>query len=199
MNISVILAHPNPKSFNHAIAKSVLQALKENGHAVYYHDLYAEKFQDISLCQRKREHSLFQNDIKTYCVEISVSEGIVVVHPDWGGQPPVILKAWIDRVIFLGANYILRERNGGEITPERFLKAKAVFIFNTSNAGLAKGKEVFDDPLARLWHGSVFGHCGLQFFHRETFRVIGHSSSEQRRRWLRNVEEIIAEYFPEFA
>ena len=44
MRISLILAHPDPESFNHAIAQTVFNALKANGYSVSYHDLYQEKF-----------------------------------------------------------------------------------------------------------------------------------------------------------
>lgn len=44
MNVSVILAHPNQKSFNHAIAKAALQILLKQNHTIFFHDLYAEKF-----------------------------------------------------------------------------------------------------------------------------------------------------------
>jgi putative NADPH-quinone reductase len=44
MRISVILAHPDPESFNHAIAQTVFDALKANGYSVSYNDLYQEKF-----------------------------------------------------------------------------------------------------------------------------------------------------------
>jgi hypothetical protein len=39
MKISVILAHPNKGSFNHAIAEVAVAALKQSGHEVYFHDL----------------------------------------------------------------------------------------------------------------------------------------------------------------
>ena len=44
MKISVILAHPNPGSFNHAIASTAADALRQNGHAVILHDLCQEQF-----------------------------------------------------------------------------------------------------------------------------------------------------------
>ena len=40
MKITVLLAHPDKKSFNHAIATAVTDTLKANGHEVNYHDLY---------------------------------------------------------------------------------------------------------------------------------------------------------------
>ena len=45
MRVSVILAHPDPGSFNHAIARRAVAALQGNGHAVSFHDLYAEGFE----------------------------------------------------------------------------------------------------------------------------------------------------------
>ena len=41
MQISVILAHPNPGSFNHVIAHAAAGALREAGHQVHFHDLHA--------------------------------------------------------------------------------------------------------------------------------------------------------------
>jgi NAD(P)H dehydrogenase (quinone) len=42
MKISLILAHPNPGSFNHAIAAQAVHTLRELGHEVAWHDLHAE-------------------------------------------------------------------------------------------------------------------------------------------------------------
>ena len=47
MNVSVILAHPHPGSFNHAIAKTATATLRESGHRLAFHDLYAEQFDPI--------------------------------------------------------------------------------------------------------------------------------------------------------
>ena len=47
MQISVILAHPDSKSFNHAIARTAVEAIKTSGHKVFFHDLYKEKFDPL--------------------------------------------------------------------------------------------------------------------------------------------------------
>ena len=49
MKISVILAHPNNESFNHAIAATAVEKLKQNGHKIYFHDLYKENYE---ICPR---------------------------------------------------------------------------------------------------------------------------------------------------
>ena len=47
MKISVILGHPDKKSFNHAIAGVVMKTLRDNNHDVVFHDLYEEKFPPV--------------------------------------------------------------------------------------------------------------------------------------------------------
>ena len=47
MQVSVILAHPTSTSFNHAVAQAAIAELKQNGHQVLFHDLYAEEFDPI--------------------------------------------------------------------------------------------------------------------------------------------------------
>ena len=47
MKVSVILGHPYEGSFNAAIAKTVVEALRENGHQVMFHDLYQENFNPV--------------------------------------------------------------------------------------------------------------------------------------------------------
>ena len=47
MNVSLIVAHPNRRSFNHAIARTAGAQLEMNGRKVSFHDLYAENFDPI--------------------------------------------------------------------------------------------------------------------------------------------------------
>ena len=47
MEILVLLAHPDPTSFNHAIAQRAQAALRANGHEVILRDLYAENFDPV--------------------------------------------------------------------------------------------------------------------------------------------------------
>ena len=50
MLVSIILAHPDGGSLNHAIAQTAVTALARNGHQPMLHDLYAEQF-DPLLCR----------------------------------------------------------------------------------------------------------------------------------------------------
>lgn len=92
MKISVILAHPDTKSFNHAIAKTAVDALQANGHKAFFHDLYQEKFDPVLPSKEIEEDVKLPAIIKKHCAEIAAADGIIIVHPNWWGQPPAILK-----------------------------------------------------------------------------------------------------------
>ena len=196
MNISVILAHPDPQSFNHAIAKSAVGALKRNGHHVFFHDLYAERFDPLIPAEEIPKGASLPQSIETHCSEIASADGIVVVHPNWWGQPPAILKGWVDRVIRPGVAYEFIEGDKGEGVPVGLLKAKAAVVFNTANTPPERERAVFGDPLELIWKNCIFDLCGVRMFHRETFTVIVTSTYEQRQKWLRQVEAVMDRFFP---
>ena len=47
----IIYAHPNPKSFNHAILENFVLGLTEGGHTYEVVDLYAMKFDPVDSMQ----------------------------------------------------------------------------------------------------------------------------------------------------
>ena len=117
MKISIILAHPDPASLNHAIARTAKAGLRANGHDVILHDLYAERFDPILNSSEISETGPVPPEIERYGTEISSADGIVIVHPNWWGQPPAILKGWIDRVLRPGVAYRFLEGDTGEGLP----------------------------------------------------------------------------------
>jgi putative NADPH-quinone reductase len=196
MLISVILAHPDPKSFNHAIAKTAVEALKANGHKAFFHDLYKEKFDSLLSAKEIPQNAKLPAKIKKHCEEIASAGGIIIVHPNWWGQPPAILKGWVDRVIRPGIAYEFLEGDSGEGVPRGLLKAKAALVYNTSNTKTKREKIVFGDPLETIWKNCIFGLCGVDNFHRRMFNVIVTSSEDQRKKWLDTVTKDINRFFP---
>ncbi len=197
MNISVILAHPTAGSFNHAIASRAVKVLKRNGHDVRFHDLYQEKFDPILTGVETPKGATLPPAIQRHCEEIAEADGLIVIHPNWWGQPPAILKGWVDRVLRPGVAYEFLEGDKGEGIPKGLLKAKTALIFNTSNTPAEREREVFGDPLETLWKNCVFGLCGVENIHRRMFTVVVTSSVGERAQWLQEVEDILYRYFPE--
>jgi NAD(P)H dehydrogenase (quinone) len=198
VKILMILAHPKKVSFNHAIANTAIKALKNNGYEVIFHDLYAEKFNPILLHEEIPKNSEVDPLIVKHCQELSCVDGIIIVHPNWWGMPPAILKGWIDRVIRAGVAYQFLESDHGEGVPIGLLKAKRVLVFNTSNTVDEREIEVFGDPLETLWKNCIFGLCGVKKFHRKNYGIIVLSTFEQRESWLKDVIKTINSVFPQY-
>lgn len=196
MKVSVVLGHPKEGSFNHAIAERAVRTLRQDGHAVRYHDLYVEGFNPIATHEEIPKGAPLDPVIQRHCDEIVEADGIVVVHPNWWGQPPAILKGWVDRVMRVGVAYEFEEGDSGEGVPVGLLKAEVALVFNTSNTPEKREKEIFGDPLETLWNTCVFALCGVKRFHRNMYRVIVTSTLEQRRAWLQDVQRIVREHFP---
>jgi len=196
MNILVIVAHPSTASFNRAIADAVVQALQTCGHHVVFHDLYDEGFDPILTDREIPKSAVLEHVVERHCTEISGADGIVIVHPNWWGQPPAILKGWIDRVLRPGVAYEFQEGDSGEGIPMGLLKAKAAIVFNTSNTSRDREMEVFGDPLETLWKNCIFDLCGVKNFYRKMYGVIVTSTPEQRNQWLDEVQETVRSHFP---
>jgi putative NADPH-quinone reductase len=196
MNILVILGHPDPKSFNHAIARVVCDALEKKGHTVIFHDLYRERFDPLLPAEEIPETGPLPMAIQQHCEEISEAEGIVIVHPNWWGQPPAILKGWIDRVIRPGVAYRFEEEDSGEGVPIGLLKARQALVLNTSNTPTQREQKIFGDPLDMLWKMCIFDLCGVRKVHRRMFNVICTSNAGQREQWLSEAADLASELFP---
>ena len=196
MKVTVILAHPDKGSFNHAIAETAARILDLNGHEVAFHDLYKEKFPPVLPAREIPRLTSLPRIIAGHCEEISNTDGIVIVHPNWWGQPPAILKGWIDRVLRPGVTYTFAEGDSGDGALIGLLKASVVLVFNTSNTPSDRELSVYGDPLEILWKNNMFISCGVKSFYRKTFGVVITSTLEQRTQWLMEVEEITDKHFP---
>jgi putative NADPH-quinone reductase len=195
MNISVILAHPVQESFNHAIANTTVTTLRDNGHQVMFHDLYAEHFDPVLPPDEIPKSAVLPREVTKHCEEITLAGGIVIIHPNWWGQPPAILKGWIDRVIRPGVAYEFLEGDSGEGVPCGLLKVKTALVFNTSNTNEERERTVFGDPLETIWKNCIFGLCGVTNVHRRTFGVMVTSTEKRREAWLREVRELVGGSF----
>lgn len=196
MNASVILAHPAPGSFNHAIADTAARALRAAGHCVAFHDLYQEQFPPLFSAAEIQQNAELDPAVARHCAEITAANGIIIVHPNWWGMPPAILKGWIDRVLRPEVAYRFVANDKGEGVPVGLLRAKAAIVFNTANTPDKREREVFGDPLENLWKKCIFDLCGVRTVHRRTFTVIVTSTPQQRLAWLREVSTTVARCFP---
>jgi putative NADPH-quinone reductase len=196
MNISIVLAHPNPGSFNHAIASAAADTLRQHGHQVILHDLCQEEFSPLLPAVELKREAKLDPVIARHCDEIVAADGIIIVHPNWWDTPPAILKGWVDRVLRMGVAYRFETNAKGEGVPVGLLQARAALVFNTANTPDEYELKVLGDPLEKFWKLCVFGLCGVKNVQRRNFSVIITSTPEQRASWLAEVRETVGRIFP---
>lgn len=123
MNVLIVIAHPEPKSLNHAMAAAMRDQFKERGWNVAVSDLYAQRFraapssadfrmlhdpERFSLAheQRLAQHSDgYRCDIQYQHKALRAADLVVFQFPLWWYAPPAILKGWVERVFGKGFAY----------------------------------------------------------------------------------------------
>jgi putative NADPH-quinone reductase len=195
MAYSVILAHPRPGSFNHALAHAACAALGRLGHEVLFHDLYAEGFDPVLQIPELRRDAVLDPVLAGHCREASEAEGIVIVHPNWWGMPPAILTGWVDRVLRPGVGYEFLEGDAGEGVPRGLLHARTAVVLNTGDTEEAREQREFGDPLEKIWKNCVFGLCGITDVRRRLFGIVLTSTAAKRQAWLAEAETLVAGAF----
>ena len=196
MNVLVVLGHPKQGSFNHAIAEAVVATLRAGGHHVTFHDLYQERFDPVLPAAEIRAGAELPPVVAEHCRALAACDGIVIVHPNWWGQPPAILQGWVDRVVRAGVAYRFDEGDAGEGVPIPLLRARAALILNTTDTPLERERAEFGDPLERIWKDCILRYCGVRTVVRRTYGVVVTSTPEARRGWLDDAVAEVRALFP---
>ena len=191
MNALLVVASPNADGFAHALAEAAKASLLERHYQVLFHDLYVEAFNPVQPTGELSNASSSDQLIEQHCAELATADLVVVSHPNWWGQPPAILKGWVDRVFRLGTAYGYPPGVPPEGEPLGLLQARAAVVLNTSNTPAEREARVFGDPLDGLWKRCVFGLCGVGRVERRMFGPIAGSSGEQRAAWLAEARALV--------
>lgn len=188
MNILIVLAHPGKESLNHALCREIITVLRQE-HVVVLHDLYADAFDPVLKENELLDINFLNEDIKLYCDDLKNADCLIIIHPNWWGAPPAILKGWIDRVIRLNVGYAFNDRGEGE--PVQLLKLQHFFVFNTSNTSALREQNVFHDPLESIWRNCISDFLGAVHFERSVFRIVVTSTETERRNWIQSSCELV--------
>ena len=102
---AVVLAHPDPRSFNAAIAQTYCEAVETAGQQAILRDLYALNFDPVLKAQERPGRSDFRlsPDVQAELALLRGANVVTFVFPIWFGMPPAILVGYIDRVLGSGA------------------------------------------------------------------------------------------------
>lgn len=196
MNVLVVLGHPKQGSFNHALAEVATAALRADGHEVVFHDLYQERFDPVLPAAEIRAGSALDPLVAEHCRALAACDGLVIVHPNWWGQPPAILKGWVDRVFRAGVAYRFEEGDSGEGVPVPLLRARAALVLNTTDTPPERERAEFGDPLEAIWRSCILRYSGVETVVRRTYGVVVTSTPEVRIGWLDDARAQARALFP---
>ena len=100
----VILAHPDPNSFNATVAQAYCDAVRDYGQEASIRDLYAMGFDPLLRNAERPDRAGTQlaADVRAELDALSGSDVIALVYPIWFGLPPAMLIGYIDRVVGAG-------------------------------------------------------------------------------------------------
>jgi NAD(P)H dehydrogenase (quinone) len=123
MNVLIVLAHPEPQSFNAHLASLARESFLDRGHAVQLSDLYASGFDpceagrhfaarchpdrfDAQVEQRFHwTQQTLPSDVAREVERILWADLVILQFPLWWFGLPAILKGWMDRVFVYGGLY----------------------------------------------------------------------------------------------
>ncbi|MEP0815414.1 MAG: NAD(P)H-dependent oxidoreductase [bacterium] len=123
MNVLIVFAHPEPKSFSGALADLAVETLSASGHSVRRSDLYRSGFQpcagaaDFKSRMNPDYLQVFfeqghASKTGTHAPDVAAEQeklawaDLVIFHsPLWWFSVPAILKGWFDRVLAVGWAY----------------------------------------------------------------------------------------------
>ena len=113
MRVVVVVAHPDPNSFSHAIAATAMTSLGERHHEVTVIDLYAEGFRTaMSYDERVAYHSdrpIVDPIVERHAAIVKHADALVFIYPTWWSMMPAILKGWLERVMVPGVGFVFDE------------------------------------------------------------------------------------------
>lgn len=186
MKCLIVYAHPNPKSFNHAIKETVQEQLVSNGHEVEVRDLYALNFDpvlktsDFELIQQGK----VADDVKKEQEYIDWADLLIVVTPIWWTNFPAIFKGYIDRVFSFGFAYIMEETG-----PKGLLAGKKAMIINTSGATNELYSELgMHDSLNKTMDFGIFNFCEMEVIGHNFFGAVPMVSDVERKAMLEELK-----------
>jgi NAD(P)H dehydrogenase (quinone) len=206
MNVLIVHAHEEPKSFNGAMRDTAVTVLRECGHTVDVSDLYAMHFNPVGgkhdfttlaypdffkygVEQTKATDSkTFAADVVAEQEKLFRADFLIFQFPLWWFGLPAILKGWVDRVFAAGLTY-----GGGRWYSNGVFKGKRAMLSLTTGGpptiysprGLNGD---MDTLLFPIQHGMLY-FVGFDVLPPFVAWSVARSTQEQRQEYLRAYAE----------
>lgn len=150
MHALIVLAHPEPRSFNATLKDIAVETLERGGHTIEVSDLYAQGFDPVegprhyghrvdpdSFSPLAEQRHAWHNetvpaDVGREIERLERADLLILQFPLWWHAQPAILKGWFDRVFLSGGLYTSRMRYD-----RGYFRGKRAIVSVTSGAPAA--------------------------------------------------------------
>ncbi|MDX1654274.1 MAG: NAD(P)H-dependent oxidoreductase [Candidatus Competibacteraceae bacterium] len=193
MNVLIVYAHPNPRSFNNAILGTVDTTLRERRHTTRIKDLYRlgrKVILDAEDLGRIHQRDI-PEDILREQADMAWAQGLVFIYPIWWFGPPAILKGWIDRVFVRGFAFdFTKEGMKGLLGHE-----KALVLTTLGGDEATYRRNDWQGIISRPLTDGTLSYCGVQDITHRAFYQVPSVGDESRRGMLEEVRTLTREVF----
>jgi NAD(P)H dehydrogenase (quinone) len=202
MNVLIVYAHPESKSFNGAMKDIAIETLSRAGNEVVVSDLYAMRFNpviglhdfdgeradpDFFSVQKEQtkayETGTLAADIATEMEKLKRADLVIFQFPIWWFGMPAILKGWADRIFARGFAYI----PGRKYDTGMFRGKTAMIAATTGTSADTYAPDGIDgDILTVLWpiHNGLLRYSGFDVLPPFVAYMPGRISNDDRRAYL---------------
>jgi NAD(P)H dehydrogenase (quinone) len=201
MNVFIVLAHPERRSFNGAMFDTAIATLRAAGHTVSTSDLYRMGFDPVSSRRNfttvhdpdylklqaeemhASEHRGFAPEVDAEIAKMEAADLMIWQLPLWWFGLPAILKGWVDRVFAMGRTY-----GGGRIYDSgTFRGRRAMLSLTTGGPAPAYAPDGFNGDLAAILKPiprGMLAFLGYSVLAPQVSFAAARVDDAQRRTWL---------------
>jgi len=189
MNWYILLAHPNPGSFNHAVCDAFVDGLAQAGASYEVNDLYATGFNPLMAgddFNQFEDGGILPADVLEEQAKVEWADCLALIYPVWWNEAPAILKGWFDRILSKGWAYDITADGNFQA----LLRLKKIVILNTADNPIQLLEDIGLNAAARLTKADgTFTFCGVADV---DHRILGEVSSDEegRIRFLKEVKAL---------
>jgi NAD(P)H dehydrogenase (quinone) len=181
--ILIINGHPNPSSFNFAIAESYRKGVVE-AQAQVETITIAELHFNPNLQFGYQKRTELEPDLIEAWEKIKNADHLVWIHPVWWGGLPAITKGFIDRLFLPGMAFRYRENS---VWWDKLLKGKTAHIITTLDQPGWYYRLFYARPSVNQLKKSTLEFCGVSPVKVSYIGIVKTSDELQRKKWLQKV------------
>lgn len=189
MNHLIIIAHPNPESFNFAIANQIQQSAAQHSTEIIIRDLYRLNFNPV-LSPDDLKNSFSGNynpDIVAEQNLIKQADFLHFIAPLWWNGFPAMMKGYFDKIFAKGFAYSYD--NGKH---NKLLANKKAILYTTAGASDHAVEEYeIAQTLKRVRNEGIFDFVGIQVVQNFFFAGVTTKTPDQRKQMLLHIDDFI--------